>query len=152
MCASLLCESLRVGLPLRGALSVGDAILDKSRGVYLGAPLIEAARTEAGQAWIGVSFGPSFGVAPYNRSFDARTILPYKKHCNPERENYVQGLVLDWPRYWRENTLGDVQATICGLDTQLDFSHYYGNTLDFFSYSEAQHDWFLSSQHLSANT
>jgi hypothetical protein len=53
-------------LPLRGRMAVGEAILDKTNGVHLGVPLVEVARLERAQEWIGCSVGPSFGVPPYN--------------------------------------------------------------------------------------
>lgn len=59
-CADVICESILMGLPLRGAISAGSAILNKNKGVFLGAPIIDAARVENQQNWIGVSFCPSF--------------------------------------------------------------------------------------------
>ena len=55
-----ICYGIEHKLPLRGTISVGDAILDRDSGKYLGEPIIEAARTERLQKWIGVSFGSSF--------------------------------------------------------------------------------------------
>lgn len=59
-CADVICESILMGLPLRGAISAGSAILNKKRGAFLGSPIIEAYRVESQQNWIGVSFCPSF--------------------------------------------------------------------------------------------
>src|ERR1700723_1943459 len=47
------CRALSLGVPLRGALSIGDLYMDASRGVFLGAPIVEAARAESAQAWCG---------------------------------------------------------------------------------------------------
>lgn len=58
--AEAICFGLDIELPLRGAIAVGEAILDADKGVFLGAPLVEVARTERLQQWIGASFGPSF--------------------------------------------------------------------------------------------
>ena len=46
-CADLVCEALRMGIPLRGALSLGEAVMHKKTGTYIGEPLVEAARLEA---------------------------------------------------------------------------------------------------------
>ena len=34
-CADVICESILMGLPLRGAISAGSAILNKNKGVFL---------------------------------------------------------------------------------------------------------------------
>jgi hypothetical protein len=46
-CARVFCEALELGLPARGAVAVGQAVLNKDRNIYLGDPLVEAARLEA---------------------------------------------------------------------------------------------------------
>ena len=46
----------RFAAPSRSARST----LDSGSGVFLGEPLVEVARSERIQEWIGVSFGPSF--------------------------------------------------------------------------------------------
>ena len=48
-CNELMCRSLQVGLPLRGALAVGDAVMDDGRRLFLGEPIIEADLLERGQ-------------------------------------------------------------------------------------------------------
>lgn len=78
--AEAICIGLEIELPLRGAIAVGEAILDEDSGVFLGDPLVEAARTERTQQWIGVSFGPSFAKPGFNDGFHLHTILPYKSH------------------------------------------------------------------------
>jgi hypothetical protein len=60
VCAHLMCEALQAELPLRGAISLGNAIMDKSTRTYIGPPLVEAARAEKAQQWIGLCFGRSF--------------------------------------------------------------------------------------------
>jgi hypothetical protein len=59
-CARVFCEAIALGLPIRGALAAGEALLDKNRGIYLGKPLIEAVRLEGQSNWIGVALGASF--------------------------------------------------------------------------------------------
>ena len=146
MCCALMCESVRVGLPVRGALSVGEAIMDSSSGVFLGMPLVEAARMEAAQRWLGVSFGHSFSREPYNRQFDARLVMPYSQHFKDEQVRQTPHLVLDWPRHWRQEKFGDLPAAISTLDIEPPFHDYYANTLAFVTHSEQQHDWFKHHQ------
>ena len=151
MCCALICKSIQIGLPVRGALSVGRAIMDRSKGAFLGAPLVEAARMEALQRWLGMSFCHSFSQEPFNRSFDARVVMLYSKHLKDEQARATPHLVLDWPRHWRQEGLGDLTAAVQALDTEPAFHEYYSNTLAFVSHSEEQHDWFNHHQQTPAN-
>ncbi|HEX3558851.1 MAG TPA: hypothetical protein VHU19_06595 [Pyrinomonadaceae bacterium] len=88
VCCSLMCEALRAGLPLRGALALGDAIMDKSARTYLGEPLVEAARLEKAQQWVGLSFGRSF-TSRRGVPFNAELVRPYSKHRKPGSSDLV---------------------------------------------------------------
>ncbi|MBU1627939.1 hypothetical protein KKB18_11270, partial [bacterium] len=57
VCSNFMCETLKAKLPIRGAISLGPAIMDKSSGTYLGEPIVDAARAEKAQKWIGLGFG-----------------------------------------------------------------------------------------------
>ncbi len=78
--AEAICFGLEIALPLRGAVAVGEVILDDHGGVFLGQPLVEVALAERIQQWIGVSFGPSFRDPQYRDGFLLNTVLPYKTH------------------------------------------------------------------------
>jgi hypothetical protein len=146
--ADAICFSIELGLPLRGAIAVGELILDKASGTFLGGPLVEAARTEREQEWIGISFGPSFQVPPRNEGFDVTTILPYKSHYKSALSPYVTGMAIDWPRKWRESRAGNVRPLIHALDNDIVYSSYYQKTLSFVDFSETNHDWWNRQQHL----
>ncbi|GAX60385.1 hypothetical protein SCALIN_C10_0145 [Candidatus Scalindua japonica] len=140
---------------MRGTISVGDAILNKDSGKYLGQPIIEAARTERLQKWIGVSFGNSFNKPGFNNGFHLNTVLPYMSHYKPdvqendEKKKYCTGMTVDWPRRWRESRTIDIQPLVSKLDTDPRFSDYYEQTLRFIRFSEENHDWFKKEKHLS---
>jgi hypothetical protein len=140
--AEAICFGLETELPLRGAIAVGDAILDEVTGVFLGEPLVEVARTERTQQWIGVSFGPSFAKAGFNDGFHLNTILPYKSHYKDNASEYATGMTVDWPRRWREGRKTDPRQTLRSLDHDPAFSAYYSRTYSFIEFSEANHDWF----------
>lgn len=144
-----ICYGLENGLALRGTLTVGEMILDKETGIYLGEPLIEAARTERLQRWIGVSLGASFSQPGFNRGFHLNTVLPYKSHYKEQSSPLVTGMVVDWPRKWRESRGTDVRLLVSGMDVEPQFSEYYTNTLRFIDFSEQNHDWFKRQSHLS---
>lgn len=149
LCADAVCHSIEIGMPVRGAITIGDAILDNKAKIYLGAPLIEGARVETAQQWIGISFGPSVATPPYNEQMVLNGLLPYKSHGKPERTDVITGMVVDWPRKWRETRSSDLVASIRALNTDSRFSQYYDNTLKFIAFSEENHDWFTRQGKLS---
>ncbi|PYP85858.1 MAG: hypothetical protein DMF61_14960 [Blastocatellia bacterium AA13] len=140
--AEAICFGLEVELPLRGAIAVGEAILDEGSGVFLGEPLVEVARTERTQHWVGASFGPSFAKPGFNDGFQLHTILPYKSHYKDRANEYATGMTVDWPRRWRESRKTDPRPTLMGLDRDPAFSTYYSSTESFIAFSEENHDWF----------
>lgn len=54
----LMLHALARGAPLRGALAFGDCILDEPKGILLGYPMVDAARAERSQDWVGVGVLP----------------------------------------------------------------------------------------------
>lgn len=96
--AEAICFGLEIELPLRGSIAVGDAILDTDSGVFLGDPLVEVARGERSQQWIGASFGPSFTRPGFNDGFYLHTMLPYKSHYKDMSSEHATGMTVDWPR------------------------------------------------------
>ena len=146
--AEAICTSIELGLPVRGALSIGHAILDKPAGVYLGLPIIEAARAEASQKWIGASFAPSLCEPPYSQGMMLNTVLPYKSHIKPGCERYIPGMVVDWPRLWRQSRSVDIKAAIDALDTDPAYAAYYETTRRFVDFSAENHDWFKRQRSL----
>ncbi|QBL80063.1 hypothetical protein EYA82_19900 [Burkholderia pseudomallei] len=65
--------------------------------MYLGQPLIDAARMEHSQRIIGASFTRSF----MKQIVPPRYLAPFDKHLKNARDDLFQGSVLDWPRHWR---------------------------------------------------
>jgi hypothetical protein len=137
------CDVLELRIPLRGGIAVGEARMDKSKRTYLGIPLNEAAEVENAQKWIGVSFGPSFACSPYNSLFEPEQVLVFRRHRKSGSENLVPGLVLDWPRRWRDTKQMPPQQQIAQLnvDPNPKFADYYANTIDFVNFSEQNKDW-----------
>lgn len=144
-----ICFGIETELPLRGAIAVGEAILDGSTGVFLGAPLVEVARVERTQQWIGASFGPSFTKPGFNDGFYLNTILPYKSHYKDSASKLATGMTVDWPRRWRESRKSDPRPALGMLDHDPTFSAYYQQTARFVDFSEENHDWFRRGGQLS---
>lgn len=141
------CESLILDLPLRGAVSFGQAIMDPRHGVFLGEPIIEAYKAEEGQKWAGISFGPSVARP---QGGDRRNIGPphrflrYKAQIKDPADETVYPLALDWPRRFREKH-PDMDLNRL-LARYIESGHpYWQTTLTFVEYSVGHHDWFLKS-------
>jgi hypothetical protein len=146
--AEAICFGLETELPFRGAISVGESVLDPAGGVFLGEPLAEVARTEREQQWIGVSFGPSFTKPGFNKGFYLHTVLPYKSHYKDCSGQYATGMTVDWPRRWRESRKSDCRPVLRSLDRDPKFSGYYERALRFVDFSEENHDWFRRQSRL----
>jgi len=149
MCSELICQSLELGFAVRGAITVGEAMLDNQSSTYLGSPLIEAARVEKAQKWIGASFGPSFNRNPYNSNLPLKNVLAYRQHTKEGYESFVPGLVLDWPRKWRETRNRDLSAVLKALPRNESHELYYRITNEFIDFSFINHDWFFTEKKLS---
>lgn len=131
-CNELMCRSLQFGLPLRGALAVGDAILDKERNIFLGQPIIDANLLEHGQKFIGVGLCPSF----VNQTIPIRFSLSFSQQLKKGAAEKASGLVLDWPRHWRNTRPIDLKQVVMSMNTDDAFSDYYQNTLASIEQSE----------------
>jgi len=137
----LLCCVLEMGIPLRGGVAVGSAVMNKPKRIYLGEALSEAVEVEKAQEWIGVSFGPSFATPPFNW-FEPDQVLVYRAHRKMGMASLVPGAVLDWPRKWRDTRLTPAQSTLIQLNTDPKFAKYYENTIQFIDFSERNKNWY----------
>lgn len=124
-CNELICRSLQVGLPLRGAVAAGEAILDKERNIFLGRPIIEANILEKDQKFIGAGMCNSF----VSQTVPKRFSLSFNRQLKDPSAADASGLVLDWPRHWRKTRSVDPKQVIGSMDTDSAFSDYYQNTL-----------------------
>ena len=148
MCIDLFCYSLELGIPIRGGLAVGDAHMDKTKSIFLGPALIDAAEAEEAQRWLGISCGTSFNQEEFRGPFDPRLILAYSKQQHPERAYRLPGLVLDWPRRWRETKTSDPSGILDSMNSDPRFDRYYTCASEFVSFSLKSHDWFLKGMEM----
>lgn len=58
-CNALIAESLALGMPLRGGVAFGEAVLDRVQRVFVGQPIVDAHLTEASQEWLGAALHSS---------------------------------------------------------------------------------------------
>jgi hypothetical protein len=93
-CSELICEALSMDIPLRGAITLGDAVLDSDSDFFLGTPIIEAARVEKAQNWLGLTFGQTAIWSPFLAQIHSTAIIEYppptkdhlKAHVSPNRD------------------------------------------------------------------
>ncbi|WP_189439856.1 hypothetical protein [Rhodanobacter panaciterrae] len=132
ICSELMCRSLQVGLPLRGALAVGDAILDKERNIFLGQPIIDANLLEHDQKFIGAGMCSSF----VSQTIPKRFALSFSQQMKKSSVREASGLILDWPRHWRSTRPFDLKKIVEAMNTDSTFSEYYEDTLSSIDESE----------------
>ena len=74
--------ALTFSAPVRGALAYGDCIIEPSKGIYIGYPIVEALAAEKAQEWIGI------GVL--SRAGDVLSgvggVVEYKVPLKPDRQ------------------------------------------------------------------
>lgn len=128
----IVCRGIEIGLPLRGALAMGEGVFNLDHGVFMGAPLIEAVRMESAQQFIGASCMESF----MHQVVPERYTVPMRSHLKPEPVENYSGLVLDWPRHWRVTRKESLREAVNLLNTVPAASIYYENTMKLIDASE----------------
>ncbi len=143
-CSRVFCKALDLGIPLRGAVTVGEAVLDNDANVFLGKPLVEAARLESKQDWVGVALGASF------KNEALRIPIPPEKiriHTPPLKDGGAKlfgDLVLDWPRVWNsEYSLSAIEKlrTLAEAAPTEPLRARYAAACKFYEASSASPDW-----------
>lgn len=134
------CEAIVAGIPLRGCVSTGPAIMDSYKSIYIGSPLVEVARGETEQNSLGIAFGKSFNNCHpvYNDYF-----IPYLNHIK-EKSSFLSPMMLDWARYWRQSPdFSNHNLTECigKMNKDPRFSAYYNNAIKFFEFSNSHQNW-----------
>lgn len=132
MCANIICKSIEIDLPLRGAIAMGDAELNMKDQIFLGEPIVDAARLEKEQNFIGLSVCNSFIEQKDHKRF----FLPYSKQFKEDYNGPRKTFALNWPLFWNNSRSSDLKLTIEELSKKNDSHPYYSNTLEFIKYSE----------------
>lgn len=140
-CMDFFCEAIIAGIPIRGCISSGRAIMDCYNQNFIGKALVEAARGEPSRKALNISYGKSFNnYHPVYHHF----FIPYKSDLKNSSDSWVCPMVVDWPRYWRANERFsniDFYQCIAKMNTDPSFSDYYENTVQFWEFSRNHSDW-----------
>jgi len=142
-CMEFFCQSIVSGIPLRGCVASGHAIMDSNKSKYIGPPIVEAARAEPARKSLGISFGKSFNNyhPVYNDYFIP--IYDFIKDNNP-KSKFISPMILDWPRYWRNSKVYNKYSfyeCIQKMNTNKEYSEYYDNTIKMFDFSVQHQNW-----------
>jgi hypothetical protein len=148
-CSELICEALAIGIPLRGAITLGDAVLSGESSFFLGMPIVEAAKLEKAQNWIGLTFGQSALWSPFLAQIHGTAIIEYLPPTKEDSKRYASPIVLDWPRRWRDRYGECPTAKLSELNKEPKFALYWENTIEFARFSLAKHDWHLRPDEIS---
>lgn len=140
---NMFCEALRLELPLRGAVAAGVAILHKKSNTFLGEPLVEAARVHDAQQWVGTSFGASIKSQSSPIPFSPYQVMLYDAPVKDKgRADLLSGIVLDWPRRWRELQGSSARQAVQSMRSD-GFEVYYDTAIAFIDSSDRDPEWFL---------
>lgn len=110
----------------------------KEHNVYLGPPLIDAARMEHSQRIIGASFTSSF----MNQIVPPKYLVSFEKHLKKDGGDLFEGHVLDWPRHWRATRKTDLRELIRAFSPPPATADIYDNTLCLIDASDARASMF----------
>lgn len=142
-CIEVFCEALSLGVPLRGVIGFGRAILDPSSSNFLGAPLVRLFEAEKQQEWTGLYIlPPSPGTSDRVYLEADRVILapvPTKATNSGSEVEARVNPVPDWPRRWRESMGSSANIHLRELRTD-GYEKYYDNAIAFVERSDAHAD------------
>lgn len=139
-CADMVATALEMEMPLRGALALGPAELDKDTNVYLGEPIIEAARLESQQEWVGVAFAASAMSPQWMAEMSTHDVVPYRIPLKNEasRSDLCGAFALNWCRRLGGRAVPVLEALRDRLPATADgIRQKYENTIAFVHAAEA---------------
>jgi hypothetical protein len=146
-CSDLMCEALAMNIPLRGAITLGDAVLDRKSHYFLGEPMVEAEKLEKGQEWVGLMLGNSAVWSPFLTQIHGTSVIEYKEIPIKEEKReklaqYISPIVVDWPRRWRDK-YGECPSKKLEELRDPDHALKWDNTIKFVKFSKDKNDWHL---------
>lgn len=137
-CSTVFIEAIKKGIPLRGSIARGTAIMDEENRLFLGKPLAEAAKAEPAQQWLGIGITKSCeDIYPT----EARYLFPFEDHIKEGKESLLSIIVLDWARYFRRKEKDDPILYIDKMNTDDKFSKYYETTKKYVQLSKEHSDF-----------
>lgn len=138
--------AMHSGLPLRGAVTIGDIVVSRERRLFVGSGLVDALELERAQEWSGACLSTalmehiaSIGLA--ERVFPL--VLPYEvpwKSAQPVTgANYAVNWVADWMSFIAPNFLPTKFPKIGSEEQRATVERKISNTQSFLTYALEVH-------------
>jgi|GEM_PF-1261973 len=153
-CGDLICEALKIGMPLRGSVCFGEAVMHKGSHTFLGSVMVEASDIEKSQKWIGATLGTGFMLNDLKEAVSEALVVPlFCEHFKSEMKLTFPYLTLDWVSRWRAKANPDLFVTLEALKAKAPEKNksYYDNTIAFVKFAELD-DLEVRGQFLRATT
>jgi hypothetical protein len=153
-CADLICEALRIGMPLRGSICFGEAVMHKTTNTFIGKAIVEANDIEKNQRWIGATLGKAFVLQELKCAVSEMLVVPlYCEHYKEEMKPFDSYLTLDWMARWKEKNYPDIVPVLENMKDKAPEKNkiYYDNTINFVSHA-SQFDLQTRGVFLKANS
>lgn len=139
-CATFLCEALAMDVPVRGVIALGEAVMDRESGTYIGMPIVESASCEKIQEWVGVVFAESATWPPFLAEVHPNQVIEYDIPVKAGKEKALPPIALDWTRRWEEMHGHPVSKKLEELIGREPHNKLI-NTLRFARYCSENRDW-----------
>jgi hypothetical protein len=137
-CADLICEALKIGMPLRGSICFGEAVMNKTTNTFIGGAIVEASDIEKNQKWVGATLGAAFLLPELRDAVSEALIVPlFCDHYKDEMPSMSPYLTLDWVTRWKTKNYPDLVSTLEALREKAPEKNkaYYDNTIKFAHYT-----------------
>jgi hypothetical protein len=139
-CATFVCEALAMGVPVRGAIALGDAVMDRHTGTYIGMPIVEAASCEKLQEWLGVAYAPSATWPPFMAEVHPNLFMEYDIPVKPGHNEALPPVALDWTSRWEELFATPPTTKLLELDSASPHQKLK-NTIVYVEHCMRHRDW-----------
>ena len=139
-CATFVCEALNMGVQIRGAIALGDAVMDRSTGTYIGMPIVEGASCEKIQEWMGVAYAPSATWQPFLTEVHPNSYIEYDIPVKAGHESDHPPVALDWTRRWEELYKTPAATKLAEMNAASPHPKTR-NSVAFAEYCQANRDW-----------
>ncbi len=139
-CATFVCEALAMGVPIRGAIALGEAVMDRETGTYIGMPIVEAAECEKIQEWLGVAYASSATWPPFMAEVHPNLFMEYDVPVKAGHEKDIPPVALDWTRRWEELYGTSASSKLSALNSAAPHQKVV-NAIAFAEHCERNRDW-----------
>ena len=143
-CTAFFHAAIERKIPLRGTIAMGEAIMDKDRGVFLGSPLVEAAKGESAINCIGLCLCNSMLPLLYYWTTYPMIVFPFKTGIKPGGERILLPFFVNWlanEELFDEEAREQLVSHIDEMNKDERYSNYYENTESYITSLDHKRGW-----------